>query len=166
MYSRLILEPPPARAPRPRPSPPPAHILTTPIRYMPSDPHFFFDSDFVPFAEKDPTALAASVIGKGGGTGNECNKRPYDRIGNKDGRVIRGWLLKNLTDLIGVHNYGDCLHNTPWPIDLVSPAPKFSSDGPRSKRALLRRHKFCIAFENAEDPGYATEKLADCLVRL
>jgi hypothetical protein len=210
-------------------------------RYFPSDPHFLFDTNIVPFEERDSTALAASVIGHCSEGNRALQFDPGQQLaeyvitggrmagkygypaGLLGGRHARTWILAKLSNLISVHNYGICLHNKNMEDGKVS---KWSSEGPRSKRALLRRYKFCIAFEvslwwrggmtsvcvrltsrflvpftggslyllipdilslftltpalsrflfylyphyldlfhkNAAEPGYATEKLADCL---
>ena len=69
-----------------------------------------------------------------------------------DRRSMRVELVGQLAELVPVKSYGACATNAKWPLGRE-----------RDKMFVMRRARFCLAFENALDPDYVTEKLFDCL---
>ena len=120
--------------------------------YMYSDPKLLFNQDFVPFADREAAALVFSL------TSNAAHRLPSLPRGAGHTRAD---LSNAISKLVPTHNFGDASRNRP-PIPPVG-GGHFDSKGPRNKRAVMRRYKFCLAVENQEVPGYVTEKLADCL---
>merc|ERR1712194_865447 len=76
------------------------------------------------------------------------------------------WVLA-LSKQVSIHNLCWLGDNAPEDATLnqtdFSNSYRFSYDGPRDKVKHFRNYKFCIAYENALEDGYATEKLYDAL---
>jgi hypothetical protein len=61
-----------------------------------------------------------------------------------------------------VDSYGECLRNRPFPPELQGEKENYWSDPGRAwqvKKALFARYKFVLAFENANETDYVTEKV-------
>lgn len=71
---------------------------------------------------------------------------------NLNGRLD---VMKELMKRIGVHSYGNCLHNTDEP----------AAEGDRAiqKRRLSGEYKFLFTPENTNDVSYVTEKVYDAI---
>ena len=59
-------------------------------------------------------------------------------------------MMRELSQYVRVHSYGRCDHNKDFPAD-------YGQDS-RTKLNLLGSYMFCFAFENSDQPGYASEK--------
>jgi hypothetical protein len=64
-------------------------------------------------------------------------------------------MMRELTKYVRVHSYGKCDHNKDFPVD--------HGQDSRTKLDLLGSYKFCFAFENTDQPGYASEKFYHAL---
>ena len=69
-----------------------------------------------------------------------------------DRRRMRAVFVQELARLVPVKSYGECANTAAW-------VPGRAKD----KAWHMRRAKFCVAYENALDADYVTEKLYDCL---
>jgi hypothetical protein len=122
-------------------------LMTEQTSYFLSDPRLLYDGIFVPWEEREQRALVISCVGSGVGK--------------------RGpWVLE-FGQKVSTHHLCALGNNAPADVKLQEPtwdyAWRFSSDGPREKVKRFRKYKFCIAYENAAEDGYATEKLYDAL---
>lgn len=122
-------------------------LMTEQTSYLVSDPRVLYDGYFVPFEQREQRALVTTCIGSGFGE--------------------RGPWVTRLNAKVSTHNLGWFLNNVPEDAKLNQPdfdnKRRFSSDGPRDKVEHFRKYKFCVAYENAYEEGYATEKLYDAL---
>ena len=75
-------------------------------------------------------------------------------ISSRFDRCGRTAYLRELMEHLEVDSYGQALNNASLPVDR----------GPATKLATIARYRFTIAFENAIDDDYVTEKLAEPLV--
>lgn len=75
-------------------------------------------------------------------------------ISNGADRAGRAALLSQLARYVRIDSYGGLLNNRQAPAD---------DGGGASKRRILARYPFCLAFENSIGPDYVTEKVFDAL---
>ena len=64
-------------------------------------------------------------------------------------------MMRELSNYVRVHSYGKCDHNKDFPSD--------NAQDSRTKLDLFGSYKFCFAFENTDQPGYASEKFFHAL---
>ena len=77
-------------------------------------------------------------------------KKGVTAMFNCDSRNNREDIIKEMGEIVPIDRIGNCLRNSPWPMCV---------DQECDKEDVLKRYMFCLAFENGDTPGYATEKI-------
>ena len=80
-------------------------------------------------------------------------KKAVTAIFNCGSKNYRETIIIEMSEIVPIDRIGDCIRNSPWPM---------CADLPCEKEDVLKRYMFCLAFENGNTPGYATEKIHQC----
>lgn len=91
---------------------------------------------------------------------------PINKIQLQDKRleITAFFLRKKLLKLYG-KGWGS-LNNLPpkWKKVIQPLISKNSTQPCKNKKTVIKKYKFCLCIENAQFPGYVTEKIIDCLI--